>query len=320
MSEVTQREGQATVASICEALLRLEREHELFEWRVEGVYVWPLMRMPLYYSITKRLGVFGAPHGSSKWKGRAWSRSRLWLRAAGSLLTRRRRPTEVLIFDHPRKVKRGERSVDLYTEAIIEQLQARGAALEVYENLSYLNTQLEERDHPRRYYDLIATMAKLGAALSKPRLSQADLSLINSLERSLSETLGLTAELGLQRLTQRVTREFQLRRRAYLRLLQAHRPKALIVVVSYSHSIAPLIDAARALQIPTVEMQHGTFSAYHLGYHFPKLSRHPYFCDSLFTFGAFWSQMAALPIPPLPRRGTTRTPWRAARESSESGP
>lgn len=287
-------ENRATVRSICEVFLSLEQTHQLFSWRVKGVYVWPLMRMPLYYAITKQLGVFGAPHGSSHWKGRRLSRIWLWLWASLSFLIKRKRPTEVLIFDHPRKVIKGKYSVDIYTESLIEYLCSQHVNLEVYENLSYQNLQRLERDYPRRYYDLIATSAKMGAKLTKVKLNTQDHSLISHIEGVFKNKLGI--HISLKQLVQRVTGEFQIRRWMYLRILRVHRPKLLVVVVSYSHSIAPLIDAARSLGIPSIEMQHGTYSRYHLGYHFPKDINHPYFCNSFFSFGSFWLNMAQLPI------------------------
>ena len=90
--------------------------------------------------------------------------------------------------------------------------------------------------------------------------------------------------------------EFNFARRSYQKLLRIRQAKALLVVVSYSHSIAPLTAAAKSLAIPTIEMQHGTFSPYHLGYHFPNLDDHPYFCDYFFSFGPFWHAMADLPL------------------------
>lgn len=292
--------AEPSVASICEALLALESELELFSWRLEGVAPWPLMRMPLYYALTKSLGVFGAPHGSSRWRGRLWRGGRLWLYAACAYLTRPQAPTELLIFDHPRKVWRGERAVDLYSEALIEALKRRGVPIEVYENLSYLNDELSPRDHPRRYHDLISTLAQLGARLSlklsPPQLSETDEALLESLERGLEERLG--AQISLRPMALRLTREFRIRRARYRKLLRRHRPKGLVVVIAYAHSMAPLIAAARELGIPSFELQHGTFSAYHLGYHFPQLKAHPYFCDHLLSFGDFWADMAQLPLPP----------------------
>ena len=51
-----------------------ERELNLHEWRVGGVALWRLLRMPTYYATVKRLGLFGAPHGTSRWSGRVVAR------------------------------------------------------------------------------------------------------------------------------------------------------------------------------------------------------------------------------------------------------
>lgn len=283
-----------TIAEICEGFFDLERQERLLEWSIAGVYLWPVVRMELYYKVTRALGVFGAPHGTSRSKGRVWAKAKLWSYATASLLFRPKRAADVLIFDHSRKVKRGEVWVDVYTEGLIEELSAREIDVEVYTNLSYANDQLHTFDVPRRYHDAITTLAKLGAKISPQRLSDGERAKIKRLERLFASRLGVT--LKLERYLRRRITEFRVRHRIYTRLLRAHRPRSLVVVVSYAQSIMPLIAAAKSLKIPTVELQHGTFSRYHLGYHFPHEAPHPYFCDTFFVFGAFWREMADLPI------------------------
>ena len=111
-----------TVAEVCEGFFELERQERLLEWSIADVYLWPVVRMDLYYKVTRALGVFGAPHGTSRSKGRVWAQAKLWSYATASLLFRPKRAADVLIFDHSRKVKRGEVWVDVYTEGLIEEL------------------------------------------------------------------------------------------------------------------------------------------------------------------------------------------------------
>ena len=74
----TSASSSFSVAQICAHFIHLEQKLELFAWQIKGVYIWPLLRMPLYYELTRKLGVFGAPHGSSNWKGRRFKRAKLW--------------------------------------------------------------------------------------------------------------------------------------------------------------------------------------------------------------------------------------------------
>ncbi len=74
----------------------------------------------------------------------------------------------------------------------------------------------------------------------------------------------------------------------YLKLQNKIQPKAVLIVVSYSHF--NFIEACNTLNIPTIELQHGIISRYHVGYSFEspntKIQTYP---DYMFTFGKYWN-------------------------------
>jgi hypothetical protein len=75
---------------------------------------------------------------------------------------------------------------------------------------------------------------------------------------------------------------------AYRRLLDRIRPKALIVVVHYSHRLFPIVRAARERGIPTIELQHGVIGPEHLPYNMAKQARPLTLPDHLLLFGEYW--------------------------------
>ena len=284
-----------SVAQICSKLIQIEQDLKLFEWQIKDVYIWPLLRMPIYYELTKKLGVFGAPHGTSHWKGRRFQRAKLWSYAFFKNLFTPKTPCDFMLVEHSRKVNKDGLWVDIYTDHLTRRLQTEPLSFCVYENLSYQSSTHQYRSHPHSYYDSIMTWARLLAKVSFLSLTAAQKSKIKTLEDKIFELFHLKIPLT-KKIKNRVL-EFNFARRSYQKLLKIRQPKALLVVVSYSHTIAPLTAAAKSLAIPTIEMQHGTFSPYHLGYHFPHLDHHPYFCDYFFSFGPFWHAMADLPLP-----------------------
>jgi hypothetical protein len=78
-------------------------------------------------------------------------------------------------------------------------------------------------------------------------------------------------------------------------LLRLIHPKVIVLVTSYGKE--SLIEVAKSLGIPVIELQHGIISPYHPAYSFPNRkmakSRFP---DFLFTFGDFWNSNAEFPI------------------------
>ena len=283
-----------SVAQICSHLIHMEQKLGLFDWQIKEVYIWPLLRMPLYYELTRKLGVFGAPHGSSNWKGRRFKRVKLWSYAFLKNLFNPAKPCDFMLVEHSRKVNKDGLWVDIYTDHLTRRLQAESLNFSVYENLSYQSSTHKHRSHPHAYYDQIMTLARIQTKFSWLHLSAAEQAKIKEIEDKLYELFHIRVPL-CKKIKKRVL-EFHFAQLLYRKLLKQLRPKAVLVVVSYSHSIAPLIAAAKSLDVPTIEMQHGTFSPYHLGYHFPNLDRHPYFCDYFFSFGSFWHNMANLPI------------------------
>ena len=284
-----------SVAQICSKLIQVEQDLKLFEWQIKDVYIWPLLRMTLYYELTQKLGVFGAPHGTSNWKGRRFRRVKLWFYAIFKDLFTPTTSCDFMLVEHTRKVKKDGLWVDIYTDHLTRRLQTESLSFCVYENLSYQSQTHKYRSHPHSYYDPIIARARLLSKLSFLTLSATQKDKIKKLEEALFTHFHLRIPLT-KKIKNRVL-EFNFARRSYQKLLKIRQPKALLVVVSYSNSIAPLTAAAKSLAIPTIEMQHGTFSSYHLGYHFPNLDHQPYFCDYFFSFGPFWHAMADLPLP-----------------------
>ena len=72
------------------------------------------------------------------------------------------------------------------------------------------------------------------------------------------------------------------------------KPKAIYVIVSYGK--AELIKVAKELNIPVIELQHGTFSKYHLGYSFPQHKNLDYFPDQFWVWNEYWQNLIKLPI------------------------
>ena len=66
------------------------------------------------------------------------------------------------------------------------------------------------------------------------------------------------------------------------------------MVVSYGKG--ELIKAAKKLKIKVVELQHGTFSKYHLGYSFPNTKNKTYFPDEFYVWNDYWKNIITLPI------------------------
>jgi len=82
----------------------------------------------------------------------------------------------------------------------------------------------------------------------------------------------------------------------YHRLLRQVDPELLVLVVSYGRGMKILIEVAKDLDIPVVELQHGVIHTEHAGYDYPSDVEIGLFSDWLLTFGEFWTTQAQIPI------------------------
>lgn len=79
----------------------------------------------------------------------------------------------------------------------------------------------------------------------------------------------------------------------YKNVLKKIKPKKIYLVGGIFY--APLVNVADAMNIDTIEIQHGVINKKHLGYHFPKTSRDGYFSKELYLLSNFWKEKASLP-------------------------
>ncbi len=73
-------------------------------------------------------------------------------------------------------------------------------------------------------------------------------------------------------------------------------PKKVYCVVAYGRPA--LIKAAKERGIETMELQHGTISDFHPGYHYPGVVKGglDYFPDRICLWDDFWKEMCAIPL------------------------
>ena len=81
----------------------------------------------------------------------------------------------------------------------------------------------------------------------------------------------------------------------YLRLLKRVFPKVIVLVTGYGKQ--NLIEAAKRLRIPVVELQHGVIYPMHLAYNYPT-SYIPtsVFPDYILVWGDYWKESADFPL------------------------
>ena len=277
---------ELTVAGVCEAIWETESELSLLDWQVGDVSVWPLVRMRVFHDLTRRSGLLGDPHPLRR---TVPDRVRLVGRHVVALLRRNpflsRGSYEAVVVPHHRKLG-GD---DVYSAQVRAELGRSALVLDTNRHSSAL---------PGSYtLDFFVSFAGVTGRL-RQRLRPGSGLAVADAERARQAADALEKRTGFgPPLTGMVSRELSKHvalRSLHRRLLRRLEAKTLYVVVGYFQQ--HVIGAARDLDIPVVELQHGTITPYHLGYSYPGRPRVGQQPDELWCFGRYWAETVELPV------------------------
>ena len=141
-----------SVRDICEAFFEIENKYGLNYRKIQGCYAWQLIRMHLYYDITRKTQIFNAPQQKSL---SLFDKIRTFLPFFKNSLLRNpfngKYNDDILIFDHPRKVIFKGEYCDIYSSFLVDFLK-EDYSFEVLE-APYLNKHYTKKQEYVKYTD-----------------------------------------------------------------------------------------------------------------------------------------------------------------------
>ena len=284
-----------SVSDICDVFFSLEEKYNLNYQKIQGCYAWQLIRMHLYYDITRKTHLFGAPQQKSlsladKVKSFIpFFKNSLLHNPFSGKYTK-----DIIIFDHPRKVIFEGGYCDIYSNFLVDLLKD-GYSFEVLES-PYINQHLTKKQKYIKYTDRIDLGSYVYKKFNKIEFTSDEMELILNVQKELENTFNI--ELNISWMMKTHILNFKYDFKKYVELFEKRRPKMIFVVVSYEN--LSIVAAAKSLGIEVIELQHGTITDYHLGYSYPEKTRLngkiPYFPDKILTFGDYWINDETCPI------------------------
>ena len=295
-----------TVKEICQKIWNLEEKYELNHKEIQGCYPWQLIRMYLYYEITRKTNVFESAQQSSLSLFDKINSFLPFLK--NSILSNPlsgKENVDVLIFDHPRKVIFEDEYQDIYSYFLKDTLNQYGKSFETIES-PYLNHHFRNNENIKENHVKFNDRILLGSFIHKTRnrgklhFTEAEKLLINTVKEELETAFEI--EIDLFRIMEDHILNFQYDYKKYIELLQKKSPKLVFLVVAYENKA--LVAACKKMNIEIIELQHGTISPYHLGYSYPENTRKfnneikeiEYFPDKILSFGDYWKNACPFPI------------------------
>lgn len=280
-----------SVPEVCAAFWRIEAELDLARLEAEGLPLWPLLRLHLYYEATRALGLFDQPVRPATGLRQRVRQGLATLRAAclqAPVWQRAKAPCVVL--PHPRKLPTATGPRDVYSARLIDALP-RG------ETLLIERTPGASAGHRRARRDLLDLCAWLAIRFSRRQLPAAARARLEEAARAFAEALGQA--LPVQRLARRNWLKARAQRRLFGRLFRRLGTRQVFLVVGYTNE--GIVLAARDAGAEVVELQHGTITPYHLAYSWPQRPTLASAPDRLLTYGPFWTDSVALPANVTPQ-------------------
>lgn len=284
-----------SVRDICEAFFSLEEKYNLNYQEIQGCFAWQLIRMHLYYDITRKTQMFGAPQQKSL---SLLDKVNSFLPFFKNSLLHNpftgKYNKDILIFDHSRKVIFNDEYCDIYSNFLVDFL-SDDYSFEVLES-PYLNHHFTQKQDYISYTDAIQLGSYIHKKLNKIEFSQSEKELILKVQNELESIFNI--ELNIPWMLTTHILNFQYDYKKYIELFKKRNPKIVFVVVAYENH--PIVAAAKHLGIEVIELQHGTITDYHLGYSYPEKTRLngeiPYFPDKILSFGDYWLNEDTCPI------------------------
>lgn len=281
--------GGWSFPAILEAFERMERDLELADWTIDGVYVWKLVRWSLFYDLRQRHDLMKTAHPEMQ----RLKKTKVALVLQFTILfftrnpfIRRHRNRKRVVVPHYRKREYEGHYVDPISYPAWRPPYNKESV--VLDNTTPLNS-VSVPGAPA--YKVFVGLGLLGGLVVPRRLSHTDRMKIREVENRLRRLVS-DESYGIEAHILHVLRTFKATKwlmRTWLEFVSA---SYLYIVVSYGKEA--MIAAAQELRMEVVEFQHGIIGRGHLAYDFKGWDHVPYFPDRLLAFGEKWFSRAHL--------------------------
>ena len=280
-----------------EMYLEIEKKYDLYHAASNDVNYWVYYRFNLWNHVIcgERLGLSVAK-SSGRGKKNLFKMFLNFLRPNRIPLK-----TDILFFDHERRLKSGKYYECIYTDDLNKRFN-RTATLEIpFQSKHFVPTKTPNLI----FYDRISFSSAIYRRLfkllcpTKYRAIQEEIrSKVMPALHEIKESYGciFSDEEQIDSMVNYAIR-LPFEKKAIRRLLTRLSPRLVVVVVSYGRNKMLFVETAKELGIPVIELQHGTMHEEHIAYHYAKGEQIMQFPDKLFLFSDFWKRKIQVPIP-----------------------
>lgn len=281
-----------TSKQLCQIFWSLEARFNALDFKVAGVKAWQLSRMTLYYTIAQKYGV--EEQGRNKLSNLQKLQSLInYIKNSFIRNPFCKKKCDVVIVSHPQSRIVNEEAIDIYTKYLIDDLRENKVDYLELESV-YLGEHQRSPNNNVVYIDFVDLVSRVFKAFYFFNLDEKETVFLNEINKLLSDSFNM--KIDVTNIILNNIKDYKIRYYLYLKLFKKLKPKVLYIVVSYGRGA--IIKAAKDSNIKVIELQHGTFSDYHLGYSFPNRKEElDYFPHEFLVWSQYWKDLVKFPIP-----------------------
>lgn len=275
-----------------EKLLTAEAESGLFDLAINGEYVWQYARYRCLLKIIEEVtGVVMSRKVSIPQNKEGRKSLREWLKYCQFLVHKK----DILVLNHPRRIKEGSYYRCVVTDRILENLDY---SYYVYEAAYFGRHYKPVTTKHLKYIDLdiIRKIFKYDEEKNGKELAAFARKVIASFEKSCQIVLSKELKKSIFLDIVHVHKELFYHKIWARIVLALIRPKLVMVTVGYGFLVQVMVAEAKRKHIPTVELQHGRIGETHLAYNYIYRGELESFADYMFVYGNYEKVTARFPI------------------------
>lgn len=285
-----------SVKNITEVILKVEKELDLFNWQINNVFIWELIRYKVYQEV---LGKFDDSNGTNSTSVLAAVKPKLtdrFKRVFNSVL---KNPffdfkrSDILVFESSRKVNYDGNFIDPFTYFIYSDLIKKKLPITIYQ-ANYYSDRFNKPRGKNRHLDLLNKTSILALKFYSVNIAPKDDLTIQKLRSELR--VKLNVDLDLNAIVTYSLKQFRSQFFLYDILLKIKRPKE-IYIVNFCDKAA-LISVAKKRKVSVTDIQHGVISSCDIIYHYPNTKENSlhYFPDRFLVWDNMWKENCKIPL------------------------
>ena len=240
------------IIKLRDIFLDMEYKNKLLRWKIQNVFAWQSARIAIYNTLLNRI----VPTNNYSINDRSKQKYRLILKRMFTNIILHNpyfsfAKSETLVFDSGRKYLVNGKYIDIYIEQICSELEEKNISFTRY-STSYQTDHLSPRKMKEKHLDTVYVLAKiLSHYINVDHTHESEL--IENIEHDIHTYFNV--EMNIGSILRQEIKRFKSQYLLYKILLMIKKPTS-IYIVNYTDK-APLIKAAKDLDIVVNELQHG---------------------------------------------------------------